>query len=697
MLFDFGVAGPGLAAVANIDVIECASVAAELRAVAAVTRRLSETGAAVLVCAGDLVAHTEALARLHRSAGTAALTAASGSACAATGPDLRPALRLSGAGGGRQKTGRQRNGRQRSGPERSARADGTGAHVGGRRAVVAAGSAFHRVHAPDAVGCGAFLVSADDGDPLADAADELAGLAAGELTDDLLTDDPGAAGPAADPAGSPGNLIAGSAPQPAPGQVPDMTAGPPQNVTAGQPRDVMAGQPRNVAGPAQNIVAPASNIGGRPPAGRPPGDVVTHPPTDLAVSQAGDLNGSAAAVASPAGPAAHHTVDPAVGPGAEHLADPAVGLAGGRAGTPIARAAGNPAPAEPGNPIAGQPDPDAAGPDAHAIPLPRAAAPAARHGSGFTDSVALLLVGLVRSGAGVEAVDAGPLVCLRVQTTQQARAAAAELNAVAEDRVRLDGAVKRGDGLFATCFVSPYSRYIAIWAARRRLSPNAVTGMSIGLGALAAVWFSSGSRAGMILGAALLVAAFVLDCVDGQLARYLRAQTQFGAWLDAVGGRLGEFAVYAGLAAGAAVSPSPSVWELAVAAMILQSLRDMVRFCVQPISPHLAGLAAAMCLPLDEPADYAVSAPVATGQAGAKRRPRARWLRVQARRVRRLAQEGLRWLARIIEFQPGERVAVIGVTAIVAGPRVTFLVLLAWGLVSACLTIIGRIVRSLSG
>ena len=179
--------------------------------------------------------------------------------------------------------------------------------------------------------------------------------------------------------------------------------------------------------------------------------------------------------------------------------------------------------------------------------------PAPGYRSGFTDSVALLLVGLVRSGADVEAVDAGPLICMRVQTAQQAREAAAELNAVEEDRVRLDAAVKRGDGLFATCFVSPYSRYLVRWAARRRLSPNAVTGMSIGLGLLAAVWFSAGSRAGMILGAALLFAAFLLDCVDGQLARYVRSETAFGAWLDAVGGRLAEFAVYAGLAAGAAV------------------------------------------------------------------------------------------------------------------------------------------------
>jgi hypothetical protein len=55
---------------------------------------------------------------------------------------------------------------------------------------------------------------------------------------------------------------------------------------------------------------------------------------------------------------------------------------------------------------------------------------------------------------------------------------------------------------------------------------------------------------------------------------------------------------------------------------------------------------------------------------------------------------GLRWLARIAQFQPGERVAVIAVTVVVAGPRMTFLVLLGWGLTAVCLTVIGKIVRS---
>ena len=53
--------------------------------------------------------------------------------------------------------------------------------------------------------------------------------------------------------------------------------------------------------------------------------------------------------------------------------------------------------------------------------------------------------------------------------------AAARLPSVDEDRVLLDSAVKAIDGFFTTFFVSPYSKYIARWAARRGLTPNQVT------------------------------------------------------------------------------------------------------------------------------------------------------------------------------------------------------------------------------
>jgi hypothetical protein len=689
----------GFVAAGTIAVTECDSIGAELRVVAAITRRLAGSGDEVLICAGDLVAHTEALARLQRSAATAALTAASDSASVGTGSDLWPALRLSGGRADDQGRSKQRRSKQggdihdrdiQSRDIRGSGGQGNGrgapggaggipagrAHTGygDRRAIVAAGSAFHRVHAPNAVGCGAFLVSVADGDELAEAAEELAALAAGDLTDDL-----GAADLPRDLAtGSSGNLAAGPAEHLAAGPTDQPTVGRAEHLIEGRGRDLAAG-PEPVAGPGGDPVAgqqqsvlagPATGLARPARSAMGPASAVVGPAKNFATSgaDAGAINGGADAGSLNGGADAG-----AINGGAD-----AGAINGGADAGPINGGA------------------DAGVTTARGLSDPWSA----RHRSGFTDSVALLLVGLVRSGVGVEAVDTSPLVCVRVQNAQQARSAAAELNAVQEDRIRLDAAVKRGDGLFATCFVSPYARYLARWAARRRLSPNAVTGMSIGLGSLAAVWFSAGTRAGMILGATFAFAALLLDCIDGQLARYVRGQTAFGSWLDAVGGRLTEFAVYAGLAAGAAVSPSPSVWDLAVAAMVLQSLRDMIRFCAQPVTPPIAGLAPPSWLPLDEPADYAVSATAGGGEgsdhddADAGMRARARRPRAHLRTARRLAGGGLRWLGRITEFQPGERVAVIGITAIVAGPRTTLLLLLAWGLVSACLTIIGRMVRS---
>ena len=64
----------------------------------------------------------------------------------------------------------------------------------------------------------------------------------------------------------------------------------------------------------------------------------------------------------------------------------------------------------------------------------------------------------------------------------------------------------------------------------------------------AAVWFATGSRFGLVLGAILLQIAFTTDCVDGQLARYTRTFTKLGGWLDATFDRSKEFIIMAGLA-----------------------------------------------------------------------------------------------------------------------------------------------------
>ena len=82
--------------------------------------------------------------------------------------------------------------------------------------------------------------------------------------------------------------------------------------------------------------------------------------------------------------------------------------------------------------------------------------------------------------------------------------AAERIRTYDEDRLLLDSAVKSTDGFFTTFFVSPYSKHIARWAARRGLTPNQVTTVSMLIGVLAAAAFATGERWGLIAGAVLL-------------------------------------------------------------------------------------------------------------------------------------------------------------------------------------------------
>ena len=118
--------------------------------------------------------------------------------------------------------------------------------------------------------------------------------------------------------------------------------------------------------------------------------------------------------------------------------------------------------------------------------------------------------------------------------------------------------MKANDGFFTTFFVSPYSKYIARWAAHRGWTPNGVTTLSVAIGFAAAAAFATGDRWGMIAGAILLQLAFTFDCVDGQLARYTRTFTKLGAWLDSIFDRTKEYAVFAGLAIGASQTATTS-------------------------------------------------------------------------------------------------------------------------------------------
>src|SRR6267143_168000 len=98
---------------------------------------------------------------------------------------------------------------------------------------------------------------------------------------------------------------------------------------------------------------------------------------------------------------------------------------------------------------------------------------------------------------------------------------------------------------------------------RAGLTPNSLTvlGFLLWVEASSLYW---GGLSGWEWGAAvvvLLVASF-LDAVDGAMARKYAKVSKFGGVLDSVFDRLGEIAVYAGLAAGALISFWLALWAM---------------------------------------------------------------------------------------------------------------------------------------
>jgi hypothetical protein len=290
---------------------------------------------------------------------------------------------------------------------------------------------------------------------------------------------------------------------------------------------------------------------------------------------------------------------------------------------------------------------------------------ARRIAAAHEDATALLLRRLVKANVTIGMGRLRGLFWARPLAPADVDAAAARIADHDEEKALLGSAVKPTDGFFTTFFVSPYSKYIARWAARRGWTPNFVTSLSMLVGVLAAVAFATGERWGLVLGAVLLQAAFTLDCVDGQLARYTRTFTPLGAWLDSIFDRAKEYVVYAGLAIGA----GEDVWLLAAAALALQTTRHAGDFA------------------FNASRDEAIKARLAVPQF--KRDKDDPLLTPYEKTGPR------QWVRKVFVLPIGERFALISLTAALSGAELTFLALLAWGGLALTWTTYGRLSRSL--
>lgn len=241
--------------------------------------------------------------------------------------------------------------------------------------------------------------------------------------------------------------------------------------------------------------------------------------------------------------------------------------------------------------------------------------------------------------------------------------------------VRILDAGPDSEGAVTQLLADPAARDMARWAAWRRLTPAALYGISLGLGLVAAIWFAELDVRAKLLAIPALAGSFLFARTGSLVAATSRdgRVSPLVGWLATACGLLTEPALYAALAVSSRLGQSDGldgtfggalrntfvatwggageagVWRLAIAALLLLGVRK------------LAGLGYER-----------------TAGAPGDLFPRS----------------VLRTLEQAITFPAGERYAVIVLTSVLFGPRLTFLILLGWGVLGAGYLLAGQIARS---
>jgi phosphatidylglycerophosphate synthase len=318
--------------------------------------------------------------------------------------------------------------------------------------------------------------------------------------------------------------------------------------------------------------------------------------------------------------------------------------------------------------------------------------------AGTYGAVGLALLGLVRTGVVVATYNPRLFVCHRVDSADAAATTDAALAAVDEPAAAVRMGVKEDDEFLATYLVHSYTPRLVAFFARRGITPNQVTWMSIAVGLLAAAVFAIGVRWLDIVGAVLLYGSFILDCNDGSLARYTGNFSRYGGWLDMIADRAKEYIVFAGVAIGGVRMHEPAVWGLALAAIVAQTVRHMVdtwygalqdtatrALPVVPLGSRLdtLGLRAAA-------AGAPTGADTATAAAGAG----AKLGQLSAAAHGRYRSPAY-WLKRTVVLPIGDRWLLMALAIAIGGPRVMFIVLLIAIALAFAYVLAGRTLRAL--
>ena len=273
----------------------------------------------------------------------------------------------------------------------------------------------------------------------------------------------------------------------------------------------------------------------------------------------------------------------------------------------------------------------------------------------------LLLVALVRATIRVDAVE---LVEAPFARSEDETVRAETTNALSKIKIpmlRLKLANRANDGFFSVLFLRRVSKLLTWIAVKIGATPNQATIASFAIGLYAAYLFAQGDTWSLIAGALLLQLSIIVDCVDGELARYTRKFSELGAWLDAITDRVKEYAVFFGLAYGAFVQHGQNLWLLAAVLMAIQTFRHLSDYNFSQVVK--ARSAEKEPVPIDFMAEW-------DGVTDEKEE-----LDPEAKEPSFLKMRIRYWLGKIIIFPIGERWFAISFTAAVGGALFTFTLL----------------------
>jgi phosphatidylglycerophosphate synthase len=294
----------------------------------------------------------------------------------------------------------------------------------------------------------------------------------------------------------------------------------------------------------------------------------------------------------------------------------------------------------------------------------------AAHGNVQGNALDLVLVALTRAMIKVDAAEVWAAPYIRSADKEERRKIQESIAKLNMGRVRLSMANRANDGFFSVFFLRKFSKVLTWLAVKVGATPNQVTLISFAIGLYSAYSFSEGTFWNIFLGAILLQLSIIVDCVDGELARYTRKFSQLGAWLDAVTDRVKEYMVFMGLAIGAG-KEGQDLWVPATVMMLIQTFRHLSDYNYARTARFRAE--EKFVAPVEFTADF-------DGIIPTEREPKGR-LRY--------------WLGKIIQFPIGERWLVISASAVIGGAAFTFTAMPVLAFISAVVVFRGRFIKTL--